>query len=123
MRLWSGTRIMIDVARVATKPAAPTSASTRAEPSEARANPAAEAIAATSKAGCTLSVRRSVSSKSPINPCTGIRRQIGTRDHAKVAPPPANSPPAISMRLAQALISRLLLVRRGHARHTTRTTS
>jgi len=61
------TRIMIDVARVATNPAAPTSASTRAEPSEARANPAAEAIAATSKAGCTLSVRRSVSSKSSMN--------------------------------------------------------
>jgi hypothetical protein len=73
-----------------------------------RANPAAETIAATSKAGCTLSVRRSVSSKSPINPCTGIRRQIGTRDHAKLAAPPANNPPAINMRLAQVLISCLL---------------
>src|ERR687893_2034386 len=110
IRRWSGTRIAIDAARVTKKPAAPTDASTRAKPSAARANPAAETIAATSKAGCTLSVRRSVSSKSPINSCTGIRRQIGTRDHAKVAAPPANNPPATSMRLAQMLISCLLSV-------------
>src|SRR3712207_3702592 len=109
MRRWSGTRNASDAASVTTKPAAPTDASTRAEPSVVRANPAAETIAATSKAGCTLSVRRSVSSKSPINSCTGIRRQIGTRDHAKVAAPPANNPPAITMRLAQALILLYLL--------------
>src|ERR687893_681243 len=46
MRRWSGTRIAIDAASVTTKPAAPTSASTRAEPPALRANPAAETIAA-----------------------------------------------------------------------------
>ncbi len=32
---------------------------------------------------------------------TGIRRQIGTRDHANVAEPPANSPPATCTIAAQ----------------------
>ena len=82
-------------------PPAPSAAKRRAEPFVVTANPIAESAAMTSNVGCTLSVRWIVCSKSGTN-CEGaIRRQIGTRDQANVAAPPAKIPPAISMRVAQ----------------------